>query len=112
MATGPAARSSAPGSAPSPATRSPRTAAAPATTSPDSPAALPFPSKTGEGDRAPQRAWWRGKAPGSADAALPLHPPLFGGRSPSPAARERKLFQAHPTCAVEVGGVVRPAGDA
>src|SRR6185369_17478145 len=34
------------------------------------------PAQRREGDRAPQRAWWRGQAGGS-DWGSPLHQPLF-----------------------------------
>ena len=73
------------------------------------PSVLPFPRNAGVGDHRPKSRWWRGKASSSADRsvaqglssqigeageeAFPLHHPLFaalGGRSPSPAARERK----------------------
>src|SRR5690348_16354730 len=57
-----------------------------------------LPRKAGEGDHAPQRAWWRGRD-GTLSLGPPLTPPALRGAVPLPRERgrqgkERRLHHA------------------
>ena len=82
----------------------------------------------GEGDRAPQRAWWRGQAAAGrrrqpfsvSNMSCPLHHPLFprlfagvGGWSPSPASGRGRGVAAALACVALsacVSGLAQPDG--